>query len=344
MGNMVKKLYERKIKTPHGEKTVVVMTGDMLSIEEHVDVLTVSSFARSYHPTPGTLFGSLYKAGIDVGQLAEFPYIDLRDTCDVWLSESVKNTAQGIGRIGCVEMRGLFEDTALDSPLEAIRAYFHLIDLATISGVEIKTLALPLLGAGAERMNAALVLIPIVSECLAFLQRNPCIEKIMFVDIRPDRAAAFVETLTTMYSLTDMPEEEKAKPAPLAFISYSSKDKNIADNLCNKLESRGIRVWYAPRNVVGPYATAIMKGIKEATYFIVIVSGNSLESQHVLNEIDNAHKRLPALKFKPLRLEDIELSPEFSYYLSRQHWLDATVPPIEAKLEEFVDDILADVD
>jgi hypothetical protein len=87
-----------------------------------------------------------------------------------------------------------------------------------------------------------------------------------------------------------------------------------------------------------------MKGIKEATYFIVIVSGNSLGSQHVLNEIDNAHKRLPALKFKPLRLEDIELSPEFSYYLSRQHWLDATVPPIEAKLEEFVDDILADVD
>ena len=341
---MARKLYEREIKTPYGDKTVAVLVGDVLSVDERIDVLTVSSFARSYHPTPYTLFGSLFKAGIDVARLAAFPYIDLRERCDVWLSEAVENPNHDIGRIGCVEMRSLFEETALDSPLEAIRAYFHMLDLATIAGVEIKTLALPLLGSGAERMNAALVLIPIVSECLAFLRRNASVERILFVDIRESRAAAFVETLTGMYSLTDMPEEERERPAPLAFISYSSKDKNVADNLCNKLESRGIRVWYAPRNVVGPYATAIMKGIKEATYFIIIVSCNSLESQHVLNEIDNAHKRLPTLKFKPLRLDDIELSPEFSYYLSRQHWLDATVPPLEAKLEEFVEDILADAD
>lgn len=341
---MARKLYEREIKTPYGNKTVAVLVGDVLSVDERIDVLTVSSFARSYDPTPYTLFGSLFKAGIDVEALADDPYIDLRERCDVWLSEAVENPNHDIGRIGCVEMRSLFEKTALDSPLEAIRAYFHMLDLATIAGVEIKTLALPLLGSGAERMNAALVLIPIVSECLAFLRRNACVERILFVDIRESRAAAFVETLTGMYSLTDIPEEENTKPAPLAFISYSSKDKNVADNLCNKLENRGIRVWYAPRNVVGPYATAIMKGIKEATYFIIIVSGNSLESQHVLNEIDNAHKRLPTLKFKPLRLDDIELSPEFSYYLSRQHWLDATVPPLEAKLEEFVEDILADAD
>ena len=94
--------------------------------------------------------------------------------------------------------------------------------------------------------------------------------------------------------------------------------------------------------MVGPYATAIMKGIMEADYFIVIVSHNSLASQHVLNEIDNAHSRLPDLKFKPLRLDDIALTPEFSYYLSRQHWLDATVPPLEERLEAFVSDILAD--
>ena len=193
---MAKKLYERKITTPYGDKTVAVLAGDMLSVDERIDVLTVSSFARSYQPTPFTLFGSLYKAGIDVQWLAQDPYIDLRDTCDVWLSHAVENPHHDIGRIGCVEMRGFY--AALDSPLEAIRAYFHLLDLATIAGVEIKTLALPLLGAGAERMNAALVLIPIVSECLAFLHRNPCIEKILFVDIKEARAAAFVETLTTM--------------------------------------------------------------------------------------------------------------------------------------------------
>ena len=33
------------------------------------------------------------------------------------------------------------------------------------------------------------------------------------------------------------PEEQKR---PLAFLSYSSKDRNVADNLCAKLEKSGI--------------------------------------------------------------------------------------------------------
>ena len=44
-------------------------------------------------------------------------------------------------------------------------------------------------------------------------------------------------------------------------ISYSSKDKNIADAICNRLESVGIRVWIAPRDIVGgeSYPSAISK-------------------------------------------------------------------------------------
>ena len=34
-----------------------------------------------------------------------------------------------------------------------------------------------------------------------------------------------------------------------AFISYSSKDKTIADAVCARLEARGIRCWIAPRDV-----------------------------------------------------------------------------------------------
>jgi len=32
-------------------------------------------------------------------------------------------------------------------------------------------------------------------------------------------------------------------------ISYSHKDKTIADAICNQLESNGIRVWIAPRDI-----------------------------------------------------------------------------------------------
>ncbi len=338
----MKRLYERKINTAHGEKTVCVLAGNLLEMEERIDVLTVSAFAGGYEPIPNTLFGALLKVGINVQELAKSPFLDLRQACDVWISEEVHGKSLQIGRIGCVEMMDYLRDTALDNPIEAIRAYFHLLDLATIAGAECATLAMPLLGAGLQGVSARLTLIPIVNECVGFLKRNPSCEKIIFFDINEQRAASFAETLCEMYSMLDAPEEKAEKKAPLAFISYSSKDKNVADNLCNKLESRGIRVWYAPRNVVGPYATAIMKGIREADYFIVIVSNNSLSSQHVLNEIDNAHSRLPALKFKPLRLDGIDLSPEFSYYLSRQHWMDASIPPLEKRLEDFVQGILED--
>ena len=89
---------------------------------------------------------------------------------------------------------------------------------------------------------------------------------------------------------------------PLAFISYSSADKNIADNLCSKLEQNGVCVWYAPRNIdTADYASAIVKAITNCTHFIVIISHNSLQSQHVLNEIDLAFQELRRkIRFYPL--------------------------------------------
>jgi hypothetical protein len=127
----------------------------------------------------------------------------------------------------------------------------------------------------------------------------------------------------------------------LAFISYSSKDKNIADNLCAKLEQKGIKVWYAPRDVHGPYAAAIANAIDRAKYFVVILSQNSIASEHVLNEIDLAFQNISSgMRFKPLRIDDALFTPSFKYYLSRQHWMDATIPPLEERLNEFTQEIM----
>lgn len=336
----MKALHTAEVATPFGKKTISVIAGDALSLSERVDVLTTSAFVGDYIPTRGSLFGALDRVGISVYELASDPFIDLRDTCGVWLSREIDGDV-GIRRIGCVEMMSYSVAPALDDPLQVIRAYFRMLELASVAGASIKTVALPLLGGGDQRLSASMTAIPIANECISFLRRNDACERILFVELNEERAQAFADTLAGMYSLITGEEEKKGNYT--AFISYSSKDRNIADNLCNKLESRGIKVWYAPRNVNGAYATSIMKGISEATHFIVIVSKNSLASQHVLNEIDNAHSRLPDLRFKPLRLEDIELSPEFSYYLSRQHWMDAFVPPIEERLDSFVDSIISEL-
>lgn len=334
-------LHNAEVATPFGKKTISVIAGNVLELDEQIDVLTTSAFVGDYTPTYGSLFGALDRAGISVRRLALDPFIDLRDTCGVWLSNEIVEGDTPIRRIGCVEMMSYFETHAIDDPLMTIKAYFHMLELASLAGVPITTVALPLLGGGDQRISASMTAIPIANECISFLRRNEVCERILFVEINEERAQAFADTLAGMYSLISGEQEKKGSYT--AFISYSSKDRNIADNLCNKLESRGIKVWYAPRNVHGSYAAAIMEGIREATHFIVIVSKNSLASQHVLNEIDNAHSRLPDLRFKPLRLEDIELTPEFSYYLSRQHWMDAFVPPIEEKLDSFVDAIISEL-
>ena len=338
----MKVLHNAEVMTPFGQKTISVIAGNILELEEPVDVLTTSAFVGDYTPTCDSLFGALDRIGISVQRLARAPFIDLRDTCGIWLSREIVSSDAHIHRIGCVEMMSCSIAPALDDPLMAIKAYFRMLELASVAGVRITTVALPLLGGGDQCISASMTAIPIANECISFLRRNEACERILFVELREEKAQFFADTLASMYSLISG-EQQKKKESYTAFISYSSKDRNIADNLCNKLESRGIKVWYAPRNAHGPYASAIMKGISEATHFIVIVSKNSLASQHVLNEIDNAHTRLPDLRFKPLRLEDIELTPEFSYYLSRQHWMDAFVPPIEEKLDSFADAIISEL-
>ena len=97
-------------------------------------------------------------------------------------------------------------------------------------------------------------------------------------------------------------------------------------------------MWYAPRNVDSPdYATAIVNAIARSSHFIVILSKDSLSSEHVLNEIDLGFQELKrGIRFYPLKLDDKELGPSFRYYLSRQHWMDASFPPLERRLEEFV--------
>ncbi|HBE42113.1 MAG TPA: hypothetical protein DDW27_13065 [Bacteroidales bacterium] len=113
------------------------------------------------------------------------------------------------------------------------------------------------------------------------------------------------------------------------FISYSSIDKTAADTVCSVLEQNGIQCWMAPRNITPgvDFAEAIIDGIKSSKVFVLLYSSNSNNSKQVVREVDRAvDNGLPVIN---LRLEDVVLSKQLEYYLSRVHWLDATTPPLE---------------
>lgn len=113
------------------------------------------------------------------------------------------------------------------------------------------------------------------------------------------------------------------------FISYSSKDKTIADAVCAKLEQLKIHCWIAPRDITAGqnFAKSIIFAIDSCHVFVLIWSSNTNASEHILNEINRAFDR--GIPIVPFRIQDVQPTPEMSYYFGRTHWLDAITPPLE---------------
>lgn len=216
-----------------------------------------------------------------------------------------------------------------------------MLDIATTNGIRIETLGLPILGGGAQRISSKFVATPMINECLSFLRRNECIRRICVITNNPSQAYSFAKTLDNSYtasiSMESPTTSTRSNTLKKVFLSYASEDKEVADILCAKLESHGIRVWYAPRDVASSdYATSIVRAIEDCTHFVVILSRSGLSSQHVLNEIDLAFQRVGrGATFAPIKIDETEIVGAFKYYLSRQHWMNACKPPLEERLEEF---------
>ncbi len=118
------------------------------------------------------------------------------------------------------------------------------------------------------------------------------------------------------------------------FVSYSSKDKTTCDALCATFESKGLRCWIAPRDILpgANWGEAIIGGIEQSRVMVLVFSAHSNESSQVKREVERAvSKGIPVI---PLRIEDVKLSRAMEYFISSQHWLDALTPPLEKHLEE----------
>ena len=63
---------------------------------------------------------------------------------------------------------------------------------------------------------------------------------------------------------------------------------------------------------------------------VLVLSRNAIESPHVMSEVERASsKRRPVLS---VRMDATELPPDLEYFVSANHWLDASDGPIEGIL------------
>lgn len=112
------------------------------------------------------------------------------------------------------------------------------------------------------------------------------------------------------------------------FVSYTTPDARIANDVVSFFEEQGISCFIAPRDVNPgkPYAANLMHAIESCRAVVLIASDAVNASEHVLNEIEAIiHKKKPLI---PFFIEDFEMSDEFCYYLSRTQRIVAYPDPV----------------
>jgi hypothetical protein len=108
------------------------------------------------------------------------------------------------------------------------------------------------------------------------------------------------------------------------FISYSRKDKEIAQEVCHFLEDNGVRCWLDHRDIVvgEKWAKAIVNAIRDSTVVIAILSEHYNNSLSSVNEIDLAESwKKPII---PIKIDNSNLSDELKFYLVKYLWIYAS--------------------
>jgi hypothetical protein len=129
------------------------------------------------------------------------------------------------------------------------------------------------------------------------------------------------------------------------FISYSSKDKPIADAVCATLERYGVRCWIAPRDILPgeDFPKAIINAINDSIAMVLIFSASANASPQVTREVTKAVSK--GIMIIPFRIENAPMSESMEYLIGLPHWMDALSAPMDEhiaalarRLKNLVDD------
>lgn len=105
------------------------------------------------------------------------------------------------------------------------------------------------------------------------------------------------------------------------FISHSSKDAELAEKVCGKIENSGHSCFLAPRDIRSgyEYAEEIINGIDDSDVVLLLLSQAANDSPHVLREIERAVSKKKSVIV--CKLEEVVLSKSMEYFLMTHQWL-----------------------
>lgn len=107
------------------------------------------------------------------------------------------------------------------------------------------------------------------------------------------------------------------------FLSYSSKEKAVADGVCHYLEENGVKCWMAPRDIPpgSDYGDLIDSAILGCKCVVMIYSHEAFVSKWVKGEINVAFSEGKSII--PFRIDPTEIKGAFKVMLNQVHWIEA---------------------
>jgi WD40 repeat protein len=117
------------------------------------------------------------------------------------------------------------------------------------------------------------------------------------------------------------------------FISYSTTDKIIVDEIRDRLEIQGIACWMAPRDITpgNDYGQQIINAIETTSLLVLVLSESSNQSIFVRNEVERAIAKRKVVI--PFRIHDVAPSRSLEFFISNCQWVDSWESPLAPKVE-----------
>lgn len=305
-----------QIRSDSGEeKTLELVNGNLCQLQKSCDVVVCSASVNNYYPSQGTLIASLARKGIWVDRLAMDPELDLKKM-GCWLS---RDTGSPYRRIACVELLDIYTAADPDSHEIILKKSFstlrYLLEQAQILGLPVETVALPILGSGHQGLEPEYVLSTLVCQCRQILLTNAGVKKLVFYEINHGKYEIAEKVLEKTFS------EEPAASPPKVFISYSSKQSELAYIIRDQLEKQSIPCWMAPDSIPpgADYVVEIPTALSQIDIVLIILTPDAAQSRWVRKEVGTAIGANKAVL--PYQVTAFTVDPSFRFLLDGEQIL-----------------------
>jgi hypothetical protein len=292
-----------RIRHGDAEREIQLLQGDLSQLppQHAVDILVVSAFPNDYLPTPSSLIGALYKAGISVEQLSRSKELDMRQEFSCWLSRPI---------IGALPFRQLLciESGWRGTPPEITDDLFRALAPLFITTFPNGSVALPIIGAGDQGWPADQMLASILQTAVSWLRRGLAISVIKivvyservadvarqtFLKIQADDAGHDTSDQTTRERGCN--ESSQKKNEYDVFLSYCRDDAATAEAIVQNLQ-RSVptaRVFYDSKAVLPGHSWLmdIAESLDDARRVVAIFTPHYWSSRYCKDEFAAALAR-----------------------------------------------------